>query len=135
MFCQERDDINYRYRSFIDIYATAISRYEFEDQKTSEWYWPVVYPLRFANYFAEIPRLPKPRLYSYQIRLEVQYQANRLIRECLSALGRIDARFARVQQMQKTQLLNLPIQEALQAIEVFQTNMRTRLEKEKKKTN
>lgn len=118
-FCQEKDIMNHKFRTFVNSYTRAITRLDYMELSiSSTLIWPMWdHCLRFLNRYALIPWLPDPRLYSLQVKSEIRFQAKQFTDESLAALDRIDVSFSTIQAAHDLSPL---LEAAITAIDLYQ---------------
>ena len=84
--------MNHAFRTFVEAYAIMITRSSYVDLSTSSLQiFPIwSHTLRLINQFTLIPFLPKPRLFSLQVKSEIRFQMKHFIDESTIALQSID---------------------------------------------
>lgn len=98
--------MNFMLRAFINAYASLVGRSDYEDLSLL---WTFAFPLRWflrsTNRHAHSAILPAPKLYRFQARSEIRFQAQRFVDRSLASLNRVDASFAAMQQLHNTSAL------------------------------
>lgn len=123
-FCLERDIMNYKFRTFVNFYASIATRSDYEDFNL---FWSFLFPLQWflqtINRHAHSKLLPAPKLYNFQITSEFRYQANRFVDESLGALDRIDASFSAIDRLHNSGSLFTLLETAMDAIHLYQQQL------------
>lgn len=109
----EKDIMNHAFRDFVEAYAKLITRSHYVDLPTSAF---VIFPmwshtLRFINQYFLISFLPEPKLYSVQVKSEIQYRMKQFIHQSMIALDRIDDSF----------VFNQPLHNSISPIQSLKT--------------
>ena len=93
-FFVEKDTMTYTFRTFVEAYAMTITLSDYEDLNLpSVLLFPGFHLMRIINQYSLWSWLPEPKLYSVQVRAEIQFQKAKLIYELKEALDRVDASF------------------------------------------
>lgn len=91
-FCVEKDTMTNTFRTFVEAYAMTITLSDYEDlHHPSSLFFPGFHLMRIINQYSLWSWLPEPKLYSVQVRAEIQFQKAKLIYEIKAALDRVDA--------------------------------------------
>ena len=96
-FCPEKDIMNHEFRTFVTAYALALSRSDYREISILSTLISHLgdHTLRILNRDTTLlPCLPQPKLYSFQVRSEIRYQAQRFVKASLAALHQIDVSFS-----------------------------------------
>lgn len=95
VICIEKDRSNHCFQRFFDAYAIAMAILNTNEYTELSWssvvVWPYSHILRFINHLCLNPWLPAPKLYSLQVRSELEFQLKALIDNTNLSLDRIDA--------------------------------------------
>ncbi|KAL8823658.1 MAG: hypothetical protein Q9170_008335 [Blastenia crenularia] len=124
LLSMERDQMNHRFRSFVDSYAPVMSRAQYDDLNPL---WLVVCPwawvLSAINGHVKSRWLPAPKVYRFQVQREIRYQADRFFAASIAALDKTDTSFSSIQRTYKLSLASSGFEQATNAIETFQRQL------------
>ena len=86
--------MTHAFRTFVNVYTRTIISSDYEDlNQTSILLFPGFHLMRIINQYSLRSWLFEPKLYSVQVRAEIQFQKSKLIYELEAALDRVDAGF------------------------------------------
>ena len=124
-FVVEKDIMTYTFRTFIEAYAMTItlSGYEHLDLP-SILLLPGFDLMRIINQYSLLSWLPEPKLYSVQVRAEIQFQKAKLIYELEAALDRVDASFPPNQLFQDSSSQIQCLETAIDKVTIHQQSIR-----------
>ena len=93
-FCWEKDIMNHALNTFVKSYAMLAPLSDSEDLTLpSILLFPGLHLMQLISQKSLWPWIPGPKLYSFEIKAELQFQKKRLIDEFTAALDRSDASF------------------------------------------
>lgn len=124
-FFVEKDTMTYTFRTFVEAYAMTITLSDYEDlNQPSILLFPAFHLMRIINQYSLWSWLPEPKLYSVQVRAEIQFQKAKLIYELEAALDRVDASFppTRLPQDLRSQIQCL--ETAIEKVAIHQQSIR-----------
>ncbi|KAL8997906.1 MAG: hypothetical protein Q9188_006208 [Gyalolechia gomerana] len=120
----ERDEMNYQFRAFVNTYANIMSRSDYEN---AHFGWMIAFPwawfLSSVNRHVQTTWLPAPKLYRFQAKREIRYQAKRFLDSSLAALDRVDISFTRIQRAYSLSSVSTHFTPAVKAMETYQQQL------------
>ena len=123
--CWEKDIMTHALRKFVEVYVMTIISSDHEDLTLpSILIFPATHMMRFISQQSLSPWLPEPKLYSFQVRDEIQFQKKRLIDELKESLDKIDASSLPTQLFQKSSLQRRYLEAAVDRATIHQQSIR-----------
>ena len=124
-FFVEKDTMTNTFRTFVEAYAMTITMSDYEDlNQLSILLFPGFHLMRIINQYSLRSWLPEPKLYSVQVRAEIQYQKAKLIYELKAALDSVDASFSPTQLSQDSSSQIQCLKTAIDKITIHQQRIR-----------
>ena len=124
-FFVEKDTMTYTFRNFIEAYAMTITLSGYEHLTLpSILLFPGFHLMRIINQYSLWSWLPEPKLYSVQVRAEIQFQKAKLIYELEAALDRVDAGFVPTQLFQDSSSQIQCLKTAINKVTTHQQSIR-----------
>ena len=113
------------FRTFVEAYAMTITLSDYEDlNHPSTLLFPGFHLMRIINQYSLLSWLPEPKLYSVQVRAEIQFQKAKLIYELKAALDRVDASLPPTQLSQHSSSQIQCLDTAIDKITIHQQRIR-----------
>ncbi len=123
-FFVEKDTMTYTFRTFIEAYAMTITLSGYEHLTLpSILLFPGFHLMRIINQYSLWSWLPEPKLYSVQVRAEVQFQKAKLIDRLEAALDRVDASFPPTQLFQDSSSQIQCLETAIDKVTIHQQSI------------
>ncbi|KAI4167806.1 MAG: hypothetical protein LQ343_006914 [Gyalolechia ehrenbergii] len=120
----QRDEMNYQFRTFVNAYATIMSRSDYQD---AHFGWMIAFPwawfLSSVNRHVQTTWLPAPKLYRFQVKREIRHQAKWFLDSSLAALDGVDMSFTRIQRAYSLSSVSTHFAPAVKAIETYQQQL------------
>ena len=124
-FFAEKDTMTYTFRTFVEAYAMTITLSDYGDlTPPSILLFPGIHLMRIINQYPLWSWLPEPKLYSVQVRAEIQFQQAKLIYELEAALDRVDASFPPTQLFQDSSSQIQCLKTAIDKFKIHQQSIR-----------
>ena len=124
-FFAEKDTMTYTFRTFVEAYAMTNTLSDFGDlTPPSILLFPGFHLMRIINQYSLWSWLPEPKLYSVQVRAEIQFQKAKLIYELEAALDRVDASFPPTQLFQDSSSQIQCLKTAIDKFKIHQQSIR-----------
>ena len=124
-YCVEKDTMTNTFRTFVEAYAMTITLSDYEDLTLlSISLFPGFHLMRIISQHSLWSWLPEAKLYSFQIRAEIQFQKARLNYELKAALDRIDASIPAFQLVQDSNSQSRYLNTAIDKVTIHQQSIR-----------
>ena len=124
-FFVEKDTMTNTFRTFVEAYAMTITMSDYKDlNQPSTLLFPGFHLMRIINQYSLLSWLPEPKLYSVQVRAEIQFQKAKLIYELKAALDRVDASFPPTQLSQGSSSQIQCLKTAIDKVTIHQQRIR-----------
>ena len=125
VLCMEKDRMTHTFRIFVEAYAMTITSSGYEDLTLpSIFLFPGFHLMRIIGQHFLWSWLPEPKLYSIQVRVEIQYRKAQLIDELEATLERIDANFPASQSFQDSSSQRQCLETAINKLTIHQQSVR-----------
>ncbi|KAK0506911.1 hypothetical protein JMJ35_010611 [Cladonia borealis] len=125
MFCMEKDRMTHTFRTFVETYAMTITSSGYEKLTLpSIFLFPGFHLMRIIGQHFLWSWLPEPKLYSIQVRAEIQYRKAQLIYELEAALERIDASSPATQLIHNSSSHSRHLETAIDQVTIYQQSIR-----------
>ena len=124
MFCMEKDRMTHTFRTFVEAYAMTITSSGHEDLTLpSIFLFPRFHLMRIIGLHFPWSWLPEPKLYSIQVRAEIQYRKAQFIYELEAALERINASSPATQLLRNSSLHSRQLETAIDQVTIYQQSI------------
>lgn len=120
-FCEGKDIMTHKLRTFVESYAMIATLSHFEDLTLpSVFLFPGFHLMRLISQHYLWPWLPRAKLYTFQVRAEIQFRKEQIRYELKAALDIIDASFPITQLFQNSSSQSQILEAAIDKVTIHQ---------------